>query len=843
MNKDRAPEPTGLSTIEAAARLNGEGPNEIPAVGQRSVLQVVFDVLSEPMFFLLLAASVIYLVLGELAEAIALTAFATLSVSIGLVQELRSERVLAALRDMTSPRALVVRDGVQKRIPGRDVVRGDLIMLAEGDRVPADSWVVTGFDLTADESLLTGESVPVRKRAQTTIEPTTLRPGGDDLPCVYSGTLIVRGHGSALVTATGPRSEIGKIGSALGRIRVESPRLQQETRRVVRVFAVVGLAVSLAAGLLYGMTSGSWLNGLLAGIAVGMSMLPEEFPLVLAVFMVMGAWRIAQARVLTRRAASIESLGAVTVLCTDKTGTLTENRMSLAHAEAGGEFWTPATPALTTGLSALLSVGALAGLREPFDPMERALQDIWRVTDPELTALFSTRELKEHQGLTPAHLVMTQIWHERDTGHFVAAAKGAPEAVAQLCALPSDQSSAMLLRTNDLARQGLRVLAVAVSADGPQTLIEGSRQFKFLGLVGFQDPLRASVPQAVEECHRAGIRVVMITGDYPATARTIAEKAGINANEVLSGEELQGLSEAELRLRVSNCDVYARVMPEQKLRIVEALKANGEVVGMTGDGVNDAPSLRAAHIGIAMGGRGTDVAREASSIVLLDDDFGSIVKTVRLGRRIYDNLRKAMGYILAVHVPIAGLALLPLVFGGPLILTPTLIAFLEMIIDPACSVVFEAEPEERDVMDRPPRDPKASLLERSIVWWSLLQGLLALIAVAAVFVIARQSNVAEPDLRALMLVSLVVTNFALIFTHRSRRGSLGEVFNRSNPWLWFGGAAVAGVLTLVLAVPFLRDLFRLGPLHVDDLTLVGGAVIGMLVVIFGLGRLNAAAVK
>lgn len=819
----------GLTEAEAQERLAREGANELPSAGQRSFVRIALEVIGEPMFALLLVATLIYFSLGELSEAAALAAFATVSVSIAVVQEVRSEGVLAALRDLTSPRALVIRDGVQRRIPGRDVARGDLILVSEGDRVPADAWVIDGHDLQADESLLTGESAAVLKRAEPNEPPSQLRPGGDGLPCLFSGTLVVRGHGRAIVTATGPRSEIGRIGSSLSAIQVEAPRLQRETRRIVRQVAVAGIATSLAAGVLYGMARHSWLDGVLSGIAVGMSMLPEEFPLVLSVFLVMGAWRIAKARVLTRRAAAIETLGAVTVLCTDKTGTLTENRMTLVHAEAGADLW-QAGLELTPATRRLLETATLAGLREPFDPMERALHGVWSGYDRLPADIFEGRELLEHQGLTAERLVVTRVWSDPASGFVIAAAKGAPEAVAKLCKLPQADIATLTKRVNQLAERGIRVLAVAAHHDGTgvKAALE-DRDFELLGIIGFEDPVRASVPGAIEECHQAGVKVIMITGDFPVTAQAIARQAGIPAGEVLAGTDLAAMSKDELRTRLATCQVFARILPEQKLRIVEALKENGEVVGMTGDGVNDAPSLRAAHIGIAMGGRGTDVAREASSIVLLDDDFGSVVRTIRLGRRIYDNLRKAMGYILAVHVPIAGLALLPLAVGGPLILTPALIALIEMIIDPACSVVFEAETEEDDIMQRPPRNPSTNMLDRGLVLSSLTQGALALLTVAFVFLISMVAGMQEADQRTLVLVALVATNLALIMTHRSFGTSFRDALKRPNPVLWYGLGGISVFMTVLLSLPPAREIFRLAPLHPDDLVLsVAAAVAFML---------------
>ena len=826
----------GLTSDEAARRLKAEGANEIPAQGRRDLLRILIDVMSEPMFALLLAAGVIYFILGDFAEAAALAAFATFSVSIALVQEVRSERVLEALRDMSSPRALVIRDGERKRIAGREVVRGDVILLAEGDRVPADAWVVAGDDVSVDESLLTGESAPVRKRAAPRDEPRALQAGGEDLPMIFSGTLVVRGQIEARVTATGAHSAIGKIGGALAAIRTEVPRLREETKRIVRAFAIVGVVVALVAGVAYGITQGSWLDGLLSGIAVGMSLMPEEFPLVLAVFMVMGAWRIARARVLTRRAASIETLGSVTVLCTDKTGTLTLNKMQVAHIETPAHAWRPADDeAPPPDVERLMRVATLAGLPEPFDPMERALQTLLQAQGGKPGAVFAERQLAHRQGITPDLLAMTQVWRRNGQPPH-ATTKGAPEAVLSLCGLDGAEAQRILARAGELASQGLRVLAVAEAdaQDGADIAQVMKARFAYLGLVAFQDPVRDSVPAAVAECARAGVRVVMITGDFPETARAIAAQAGIGAGEVLAGPDLKDLDDGALRARVRTCNVFARILPDQKLRIVEALKANGEIVGMTGDGVNDAPSLRAAHIGIAMGGRGTDVAREASSIVLLDDDFGSIVKTIRLGRRIYDNLQKAMGYILAVHVPIAGVALLPLAFGAPPVMTPAIIAFLEMIIDPACSVIFEAEHSERRVMERPPRDPNARLLGRPLILASLAQGAAALLAVAGVYVWALMNGRGEEDLRALVLVAITLANIALIFANRSLHFSLEETFERWNPWLWFGLAGVVAVLTAVLTLEPIRAIFRLGVPHAGDLFAAAAATAILAAALIGL---------
>lgn len=815
----------GLSAAEARRRLDAEGFNELPAGERRSLWAIALGVLREPMFALLVGAAVLYGVIGEMAEAALLLAFATLSITITFIQRGRSERALAALRDLTSPRALVIRDGAQARIPGREVVRGDLVIVREGDRVPADGVLIAGEHVQVDESLLTGESLAVRKCPAREIPAALGTPGGEDNAQLFAGTLLVRSSGRMVVLATGPRSAVGAIGGALAGMKGEQPRLERDTRRMVLAFAVTGAVVSVVVVLLYGLLRGNWLEAVLAGIALGMALLPEEFPLVLTVFTVMGAWRLSRSRVLTRRATAIETLGAATVLCSDKTGTLTRNFMSVASLRVPGEEWDgsmpPSTIAQSEPLSRLLEVATLASDSHLVDPMERA---IVALQDSVGIAKGDRVQLHEYP-LRPELLVMGRAWREGH-GHILVTVKGAPEAVARLCALSPAEHTRLQNEVDALAEQGIRVLGVAEARlDGgafPETL-EGIPA-KLLGLVGFSDPLRESVPDAVRECRGAGIRVVMITGDYPTTARAIAREAGLEHGELLSGADLALLDDAELAEHVGRVSVFARISPDQKLRIVNALKANGEVVAMTGDGVNDAPALKAAHIGIAMGQRGTDVAREAASLVLLDDDFASIVRAVGLGRRIYDNLRKAMAYILAIHVPIAGLALLPVLLGWPLLLTPMLIALLELIIDPACSVVLEAEPAERDVMGRPPRDPRSHLLSASLVTWALVQGVLALIAVVTLLAVATRRGMPPEDLRTLGFVMLVGINLALIFVNRTLTRSLTAAFTRPNRALSMGLGIVAALLVPILGWPAARAFFALGPLHADDLTLCAAAL-------------------
>jgi P-type Ca2+ transporter type 2C len=813
----------GLTTTDAKARLALHGPNELAHEGSRRIWQIVAEVLREPMLLMLLTAGAIYIALGSFKDAILIVTLASASVVVTIVQEFRSERVLTALRDLTSPRALVIRDGAETRIPGREVVPGDLILLKEGDRVPADAVLVSGASLEADESLLTGEAVAVRKSVRAA--PPDARPGGEDLPFVYAGSLIVRGYGSAEVTGTGASSEIGKIGKSLAAIEAEPPPIQSETRRLVRLFAVAGVTVSIAFTLLYGLTQGQWLNAFLGGIALSMALLPEEFPVVLTVFLAIGAWRITRAGVLTRRAAAIETLGAATVLCSDKTGTLTENRMAIAQIRCAAAMHGSGVPK-QSDVERVIAYGRLASQIDPFDPMEKAFVAAAAGMEAGRT---EGQHLIRQYPLTPELLAMSNVWRSTN-GEIIVAAKGAPEAIFELCRLSAEARASFARHVDEMAGQGLRILGVARAAiQGVPPQAQQALAFEFLGLVGLEDPIRHNVPAAIRDCRSAGIRVIMITGDYPLTARAIAQQAGLDPTGLVTGAELAAMDDASLAARVRTASVFARVRPEQKTRIVQALKANGEVVAMTGDGVNDAPSLKAAHIGIAMGNRGTDVAREAGAIVLLQDDFSSIVETIRLGRRIYDNIRKAMGFVMAAHIPIAGLAMLPLVFGLPIILLPMHIAFLELVVDPVCSVAFEAEPEERDIMSRPPRDPKGSLFSLPLIAWSLLQGTAVLGATATVFWIAFSRGMPEPEVRSLAFLTLVIGNVVLILAGRSFSTSVARAFSRPNPTLWIVLGIDAMLLTFILGLESVRELFRFGPLHFDDIALC--IAIGLVILI------------
>ena len=880
---------SGLSREEATQRLQAEGPNELPRGRRRTLGRIVLEAARDPMSQFLLAGVAIYLLLGDVHEALLLGLFVLVTIGLSVVQQQRTERVLEALRDLASPRALVLRDGERLRVPGREVVRGDLLLIGEGDRVAADGVLQSAHALETDESLLTGESVPVRKAAKQegAVEPASpgaapeaasgtasAQPGGDGQPFVWAGSVVVKGQGVAQVTATGAASAMGRIGRALGSIETPDTPLTLQTRRLVRLAAMAGAAASLLFILAFGLTRGDWLAALLGGVTLAMSLLPEEFSLILTVFMAMGAWRLSHERVLARRPAAIEALGAATVLCTDKTGTLTWNRMAvtdlavmdlpvanLENPPAGDpaaadppalRVWTaggagPAAP-LPEAFHALLEAAVLASQPEPFDPMERAFHALGQEhLDP--AHGHDGWELVHAWGLTPELLAMSHVWQAPGQESPTISAKGAPEAMALLCRLSEAQAAVWQEAARQFTSSGKRVLAVAravVTAQNAQTTQTAHTahsanpgapwpatphgfEFQPLGLVALADPLRPEVPAAVAECRRAGVRVAMVTGDHPGTALAIAAEAGIDTTGgVLTGADIEALDEAALRERALRTSVFARVMPQQKLKLVQALKAGGEVVAMTGDGVNDAPALKAAHIGIAMGRRGTDVAREAASLVLMEDDFGAIVKGLRMGRRILDNVRKGMVFVLAVHVPIAGLALMPLLAGWPPLFAPVHIAFLELVIDPVCAIVFEAEGDEDDVMARPPRDPAAPIVSADLVRLGLGQGGAALAMLAALYVGVTWAGHSVEEARAAVFAALVGSLAALVLANRSYSVALGVSLRRSNPALWTVMLVSVSLLGLAMTVPALRSVFRFGEPSAVTLGLAGMASVALL---------------
>ncbi len=804
----------GLDPAEAARRLAARGPNLLPGSAPKTLWKMVIGVVLEPMFLMLLVAGGLYLALGDLAEASFLLSFVFVVIGITLAQERKTQRALESLRELSAPRALVIRGGQEVRIPGREVVVGDLLVLHEGDRIAADAVLLDGH-LDVNESLLTGEAVPVTKLP------------GPDTGQLFASTVVTKGVGVAEVHAVAESTAVGRIGQALTSTVEPVSGLQQASRRLIRNLTIGGLLLATAYALLGWLWDGhGLLQSVLAGIALTMAILPEEIPVILTVFLALGAWRISKHKVLTRRVPAVEALGAISVLAVDKTGTLTQNRMQVAelrlvddsaHDEASTELPEP--------FHELVEFAMLATPLDPFDPMEKAIQQFglhW-LTDTEHVHAAWSPEFE--YGLSPDILAMTRVFRGDARDAHLLATKGAPEAVIDLCHLPAADAAAILRQVEAMAGRGLRVLGVARGewhgAAWPHS--QHDFDFRFLGLVGFVDPPRPEVPAAIAECRNAGVRIIMLTGDHPATARAIAGKVGLSDRaEVITGAEMATLDDAALRGRLRHVDLCARLKPEQKLRLVQLLRETGEVVAMTGDGVNDAPALKAADVGIAMGERGTDVAREAASLVLLDDSFASIVSAIRQGRRIYDNITKATRFVFAVHMPIIALALVPTLLHWPVLLMPVHIVLLELLIDPACSIVFEAEPAADDIMRRPPRAPSDSPFAAASLRYAVAQGLGFAGILLLGYELLLKQGLGETQSRSAVFIALVIGLFLLTLANRDwSRPALARAPAARNPWLprMFGGVAV--MLLVVIGVPFFRGVMALA---LPDATALGGAV-------------------
>lgn len=790
----------GLSDDEAAARLARDGPNRIQSGNGRGLARIAWGVVTQPMVLLLLATAVVYAVVGSAGDALVLLVSVVGVALISVVQETRTERVLESLKELSSPRSRVVRSGRVLHVGSQELVQGDRLLIAAGDRLACDADVAQANGLLVDESTLTGESAPVPKFARQR---------------VHAGSLVVQGDAVCTVCATGERTALGKIGGALAQIEPRPSRAQAELKRIVARVAVFAALSCIVAAALYALRSGSWVEGVLAGLTLAMAIIPEEFAVVWGVMLALGAWRLAQHGVLTRQGQAIEALGTTTALCVDKTGTLTNNRMELVALAAPFEpaVWV-AGGRVDASLASLLHAAALASVDDGLEPMDNALL---RVRERSFGATPLAGVLLRREGIGIGRMIFSQWWRTIDGPATVLAVKGAPEAVLARCSVDSERAAGIMREVGTLAGQGLRVLGVAmgtcadacdgVEESGGSASPRDPTALVWCGLLGFLDPVRSDVPAAIATCREAGMRVVMITGDAPATAGAIARAAGLDAHDArtLSGAQLTAMTDADLDRAVETTSVFARVSPDHKLRIVRALQRRGEVVAMTGDGVNDAAALRAADIGIAMGRRGTDVAREAATLVLLDDSFSALVSAVRMGRRIFGNLRNAVGYLLAVHVPIVGVSLMPVIAGGPVLLLPLHVVLLELLIDPACSLVFEAEPEPADCMTRPPRPAHDGLVSLPTVLRSLGIGLIAFLALVLVVGLARRADLDASWLRLITLGALIVGNLLMLQRFRHMAGIRDrQRSNRAFGWLLAGAAvACAGIL---LAAPLLPQL-------------------------------------
>ncbi|NCN11383.1 MAG: cation-translocating P-type ATPase [Leptospira sp.] len=794
----------GLSSKEVSEKIKKFGYNELPSSQPKNLFTIAFEVMKEPMFLLLLSCGFLYLILGDYTEGIILLCTIFLIIGTTFYQYRKTERALEAMQKLSSPRVLVQRDERQYKVAGREIVPGDLIFLYEGDRVPADCLLLTASNFTVDESLLTGESIPVQK----SIEKDENR--------IFSGTLVVQGRAEARVEHTGRTAELGKIATSLSELEQQETQLQKEMKVLITRLGILGGFISISIILLFYFSRGNFVQSVLNGLSAAIAILPEEFPVVLTVFLALGSWRLSKKNVLTRKPSAIENLGSATVLCSDKTGTITQNKMQVVviannQSKVGREEF-------STRLEEINSILESAIFATPFDsidPMEKAILELKKINN--FTYLSPGEVIKQYT-MSKEMLAMTMVYPDLSPtssmldDSFNLYSKGAPEAILNACNLEASEYDKHMKIVHELAALGYRVLGVASSKMTTKSSelpsLQKDLSFNFQGFLALEDPIRKEVPQAIQDCKRAGVKVVMITGDYPITAKSIGNQIGIQDPTILTGQELDALTEEEFVKKIELIDIFARVVPEQKLRIVNAFTQKGEIVAMTGDGVNDAPALKAAQIGIAMGNKGTDVAREASSLVLLDDNFASIVAAIRQGRKIYDNLQKAMSYIIAIHIPIIGLTLLPAFFSFlPLLLLPLHIVFMELIIDPVCSIAFESEQEEKNIMNRKPRNSKQKFFGFDKISFSVFQGLLLLACVVFVYFLSIEEGHTDGEVRAIAFSSLIIGNIFLILTNLSKTRSFLSVFLEKNYPIYFILFLALLMLILILNVPYLQSVF------------------------------------
>lgn len=805
---------TGLTLSEVHDRQQQYGKNELTSQKKQNFFFKLLHILGEPMFLLLIIAAVIYFILGEPRDGAVMLVFVIGMISIDVIQEWKTDKTLNALRDLSAPHIRVIRDGQEQQIASADLVPGDLMLIQEGVKIPADGTVLACADLCVDESSLTGEAegvwkIPTEKAVET-------KDYWRKDYC-YAGTLVTQGTATVQVARIGAQTEYGKIGTGVAAAPQEDTPLQKQTAKLVKTCAVIAGFLFVFVGVF------TWFNipdhkfmarlieSILSGVTLAMAMIPEEFPVILTVFLSMGAWRLAKKNSLVRKLPSVETLGAVSVLCVDKTGTITMNRMTVQEiwANEGSEH-------------DLIETMGLGCETDAYDPMEKAMLSFCDAHGISRESLFGNEFISEY-AFTNELKMMGHVW--RKDGKIVIAAKGSPERILTICDMTDEKRLAAEEQIKRLSSEGLRVIAVATGYPENDQAIPASISechLTLLGLIGLADPPRESVKEDIAVCCKAGIRVVMITGDNGITASAIARKIGIpGSDHIITGDMLEQMSDDELQKAVRDVSIFSRVIPEHKMRIVKAFQENGEIVAMTGDGVNDAPALKYADIGIAMGKRGSEVSREAADLILMDDNFTTIVETVHDGRRIYDNIRKAVGYVFTIHIPIAFASLLAPLLGiapSALLLLPLHVVLLEVLIDPTCSIVLERQPAERDVMDRKPRDPKEKLLTAGLLGKSILQGIVVFAASFGAYYWKLDGNPENASVaRAMGLSIIMLANLFLVQVGSSDRDFVFESMKRlaGDKVMWLVNIGTIILLGLILYTPLAEHL-RLAPLSLQD---------------------------
>ncbi len=760
------------------------------------------EVVAEPMFLLLLAACAIYFGLGRIEEAITLIVALLVVSGISVYQSVRSDRALGALRDLTQPKAQVRRNGVLATVPVEEIVVGDAVLVEEGEGVPADGMMATGNDFSVDESILTGESVSVTKT-----------PGD----AVFAGTTTASGSAWLTITAIGGQTELGKIGRSIADVPTEKTPLQRQIDQFVGRMAWIGLgAFALVWGINYA-RSGDWVTALLFGLTLAMSILPEEIPVAFSSFMALGAARLSRAGVLTKQPHTVESLGSATVICVDKTGTITQEGMSVGQLYDGAtNALLPVPGILSETAQSVLEYARWASETEPFDSMEKAIVEAFSATfteagPSEAVPVFSMIHEYPLAGSPP---MMTHV-RQSPTG-VVVAGKGAVEHILAVCQPEPAVAERVRSMTKQLSAGGYRVLGVATGAyQSPDFPAEQDAfTWSFLGLIALENPPKANAKAVIQSFADAGIRIKMITGDFPETAQAIARQVGLpGADTFVTGQQIMDMDEPTLRQQAAQTAVFARMFPEAKLRVVNALKAAGEIVAMTGDGVNDGPALKAAHIGVAMGKRGTEVARQAASLVLVNDDLGSMVEAIAQGRRIYQNLKKAIAYIVSIHIPIILTVAVPLLanWRWENLFSPVHVIFLELVMGPTCSIAFENEPAEAGQMLQQPRRLTDTFLAGPELGRSIAQGLGISLAVLGVYYMTMQEGESVEVVRTLAFTTLVISNILLTLVNRSFTQSVVQTLRVPNWVLSLMLGLTFGLLLTTLFVPDVRQLFGFAP--------------------------------
>lgn len=788
----------GLNSEEVEKLQKKYGMNELVSQEKPNMLKKFLGVFKEPMFLLLLIAATVYFLLGAPKDGAIMLVFVGFVASITFIQEWKTEKTMNALKDLTSPKVNTLRNGKNILIKSTELVPGDVVFLSEGERIPADCIVLEPSNFSVDESILTGESEYVMKVSTTQSEKSTDYWKKDIL---YAGTLCVFGKCTAIVKFTGINTEYGKIGKAISEAKDEPTPLQKKVSILVKNIAIAGVILCISVMVASYFYSFDILNSILSGISLAMAIIPEEFPVVLTVFLSMGAYRLAKNNTLMRKISAVETLGSATVLCVDKTGTITQNKMKVKSIYSDGGIFNN-EDLKNQELSDLM---VLSCEKDPYDPMEKAILEAANLSQLETVYKYDLSKKIAFDSKTKR---MANIYI-KDNKYYVAV-KGSAETVLGLCNLDKQTMDEINIEIDKMASNGLRVLALADCTSEEVYEDLECYELTFKGLVGLQDPPKDGVEEAIKLCKKAGIRVVMITGDYSKTAMAIGEEIGLKfTDKVIVGNEIDSLSENELCEVVKSCDVFSRVIPEQKMKIVKALKKNGEIVAMTGDGVNDAPALKSADIGIAMGQRGTEVAKEAADMILMDDNFTTIVKSVKDGRRVYDNIRKAMVYILIIHIPIAAMAMFAPLFNLPPLLLPMHIMLLELIIDPTCSIVFEGEPAEANIMENPPRPPQEPLLTRSLTIKIVLQGIIMFLAAFMPFHYMIDLGISSEYARSFSLITFIVANVTLVLVNRSNTELLYHLIKEkgSKVRLIVNSMALIMVFAIVY-IPILNSFFR-----------------------------------